>query len=311
MHDGTSNSGYDIAGMGYMDGVYLPVSEMRLPITDMGFQLGDMCYDAIHVHKGRFFRLKDHLDRWEHSVAERRYSTLGLGREQVAEVLNGCVARARLAEAMVTLVATRGSPSTAHKDLRTCTNRFMVWALPYYSVLSGPEAETGSDIIVSETVRIPPEAVDPTIKNFGRLDFVRALFEAYDRDAKYAVLLDQEGNLTEGRGWNIFVLADGTLMSPDRGVLEGITRKTVLELARTLNVDCRLTKVPVRALREADEVFITSTAGGVMPVRSVDKKLVGDGQPGPVTTRVREMYWKLHDDPAYSTPVRYEVASAA
>jgi branched-chain amino acid aminotransferase len=311
MHDGTSNSGCGIAGMGYMDGTYQPVSEMRLPVTDMGFQLGDMCYDAIHVHKGRFFRLKDHLDRWEHSVAERRYSTLGLDREQVADVLNGCVARAGLTEAMVTFVATRGSPSTAHKDLRTCANRFMVWALPYYTVISGPEAETGSDIIVSESVRIPPEAVDPTIKNFGRLDFVRALFEAYDRDAKYAVLLDQEGNLTEGRGWNIFVLADGNLMSPDRGVLEGITRKTVLELARTLNVDCRLTKVPVRALREADEVFITSTAGGIMPVRSVDKKLIGDGLPGPVTTRVRDMYWKLHDDPAYSTPVRYEVASAA
>jgi branched-chain amino acid aminotransferase len=311
MHDGTRNSGYGSAGMGYMDGTYLPVSDMRLPVTDMGFQLGDMCYDAIHVYKGRFFRLKDHLDRWEHSVSERRYSTLGFDREQVADVLNGCVARAGLTEAMVTFVATRGSPSTAHKDLRTCNNRFLVWAQPYYTVFSGPEADKGSDIIVSETVRIPPEAVDPTIKNFGRLDFVRALFEAYDQDAKYAALLDQEGNLTEGRGWNIFVLADGTLMSPDRGVLEGITRKTVVELAQTLNVDCRLTKVPVKALREADEVFITSTAGGVMPVRSVDKKLVGDGLPGPVTMRIRDMYWKLHEDPAYSTPVRYNVASAA
>jgi branched-chain amino acid aminotransferase len=311
MHDGTRHSGYGSAGIGYMDGAYLPVSQMRLPVTDLGFQLGDMCYDAIHVHKGRFFRLKDHLDRWEHTVAERRYSTLGLDRQQVADVLNGCVARAGLTEAMVTFVATRGSPSAAHKDLRTCTNRFMVWALPYYTVLSGSEADTGSDIIVSETVRIPPEAVDPTIKNFGRLDFVRALFEAYDRDAKYAVLLDQQGHLTEGRGWNIFVLTDGTLMSPDRGVLEGITRKTVVELSQTLNIECRLTNVPVGALRVADEVFITSTAGGIMPVRSVDRKLIGDGLPGPVTTRIRDMYWKLHEDPAYSTPVRYDLATAA
>lgn len=310
MQDGAGNSGYGNAGMGYMDGTFLPVAEMRLPVTDMGFQLGDMCYDAIHVHKGGFFRLKDHLDRWEHSVAERRYTSLGHDREQVAEVLNGCVARAGLTEAMVTFVATRGSPSTAHKDLRTCTNRLMVWALPYYGVFSGPEIETGSDIVVAETVRIPPEAVDPTIKNFGRLDFVRALFEAYDRDAKYAVLLDQDGNLTEGRGWNIFVLNGGTLMSPDRGVLEGITRGTVVELAQTLNIDCRLTKVPVNALRDADEVFITSTAGGVMPVRSVDKKPIGDGLPGPVTTRIRDMYWKLHEDPKYSTPVRYNVTAA-
>ena len=311
MHDGASNSGYGSAGMGYMDGAYLAVAEMRLPVTDMGFQLGDMCYDAIHVHKGRFFRLKDHLDRWEHSVAERRYTSLGLNREQVGDILNGCVARAGLTEAMVTFVATRGSPSTAHKDLRTCTNRFMVWALPYYTVFSGPEADKGSDIVVAETVRIPPESVDPTIKNFGRLDFVRALFEAYDRDAKYAVLLDQDGNLTEGRGWNIFVLNGGALMSPDRGVLQGITRKTVVELTRTLNIDCRLTKVPVNALREADEVFITSTAGGIMPVRSVDKELIGDGLPGPVTMRIRDKYWKLHEDPDYSTPVRYDAAIAA
>src|SRR6516164_3198942 len=311
MQEGASNSGYGSAGMGYMDGAYLAVAEMRLPVTDMGFQLGDMCYDAIHVHKGRFFRLKDHLDRWEHSVAERRYTSLGLNREQVGDILNGCVARAGLTEAMVTFVATRGSPSTAHKDLRTCTNRFMVWALPYYTVFSGPEADKGSDIVVAETVRIPPESVDPTIKNFGRLDFVRALFEAYDRDARYAVLLDQEDNVTEGRGWNIFVLCDGVLMSPVDGVLEGITRKTVVELAANLNIDCRLIKVPVDVLCKAEEVFISSTAGGVMPVRSVDKQSVGDGTPGPVTTRIKQMYWKLHEDPAYSTPVRYALALSA
>ena len=92
------DSGYGSAGMGFMDGAYLPVSEMRLPITDMGFQLGDMCYDAIHVHKGSFFRLKDHLNRWENSVRERRYTSLGYDREQVAEVLHGCVARGNLRE---------------------------------------------------------------------------------------------------------------------------------------------------------------------------------------------------------------------
>lgn len=311
MGNTSGSGGYGSAGMGFMDGEYMPVSELRLPVTDMGFQLGDMCYDAVHVHKGRFFRLQDHLDRWEHSIAARRYNSIGVDREQVAEVLNGCVARAGLKESMITFVATRGSPTTAHKDLRTCSNRFMVWAVPYYNVFSGPEAETGSDIIVSETIRIPPEAIDPTIKNFGRLDFVRALFEAYDRGAKYAVLLDQDDNLTEGRGWNIFVLSGGKLMSPERGVLEGITRKTVVELSKRLNIDCQLTKVPVKALREADEVFITSTAGGIMPVRSVDGKPIGDGAPGPVTARIKEMYWKLHEDPAYSTPVRYEVANAA
>ena len=302
MRDG---NGYGGAGMGFIDGSFMPVAEMTLPVTDMGFQLGDMCYDAIHVHKGSFFRLKDHLDRWEHSIAERRYNSLGYDRNQVSEVLHSCVARGNLRESMVTFVATRGSPSTAHKDLRTCRNRFMVWALPYYAVLSEGEVASGCDIVIAETVRIPPEAVDPRVKNFGRLDFVRALFEAYDREAKYAVLLDRDDNVTEGRGWNIFALRGGMLMSPDSGVLEGITRQTVVELSAKLNIDCRLTKMPANTLREADEVFITSTAGGIMPVRSIDGSPVGDGASGPVTVRLKEMYWKLHDDPAYTTPVRY------
>ena len=95
-------------------------------------------------------------------------------------------------------------------------------------------------------------------------------------------------------------------MSPDSGVLEGITRQTVVELSAKLNIDCRLTKMPAKTLREADEVFITSTAGGIMPVRTIDGRPIGDGAPGPVTVRLKEMYWKLHDDPAYATPVRYE-----
>lgn len=299
---------YGGGGVGYIDGEYMAVSEMRIPVTDMGFQLSDMCYDAVHVRNGRFFRLGEHLDRWERSLTGRRYDTLDVSREQVAAVLNGCVARAGLNDAMITLVATRGSPESAHKDLRTCRNRFMAWAVPYHAVVGADEIETGCDIVVAETVRIPPQAVDPAVKNFGRLDFVRALFEAYDRDARYAVLLDLDGNVTEGRGWNIFALKDGVLRSPDSGVLEGVTRATVMELAGTLNVECRLAKVPVAELRGADEVFITSTAGGIMPVRSIDGETVGEGAPGPVTTRLQTLYWALHDDPDYSTPVDYGAA---
>jgi branched-chain amino acid aminotransferase len=82
----------------------------------------------------------------------------------------------------------------------------------------------------------------------------------------------------------------------------------VVELSARLNIDCRLAKMPAKALREADEVFITSTAGGIMPVRSIDGEPIGDGSPGPVTTRLKDLYWQLHDDPAYATPVRYALA---
>lgn len=298
-------------GVGFTDGKYKALSELAIPVTDMGFQLSDMCYDAIHVRNGSFFRLKDHLDRWERSIAARRYETLGYDRDQVAEVLHGCVARAGLRDSMVNFLATRGSPSNAHKDLRTCNNKFMAWALPYYAVVSDDEMINGADVIIAKTIRIPSAAVDPTVKNYSRLDFVRACFEAYELDAKYAVLLDTDGHVTEGRGWNIFAVRNGVLMTPDRGALEGITRQTVLELAANSNIERKVAPITADDLRSAEEVFMSSTAGGIMPIRSVDKKRVSDGSPGPVTTRLTKLYWAMHDDPKHKTPVRYDIAELA
>ena len=293
-------------GVGFIDGEFCPLEELKIPVFDMGFQLSDMCYDALHVRKGRFFRQEDHMDRWERSIAARRYDSLDYDRAQTVEILHECVRRSGLEQAMVYVIATRGEPRDGYKDLRTCKNRLIAWARPYYAVVTEEELETGCDIVVSETVRIPAVSVDPTVKNFGRLDFVRALFEAYERDASYAVLLDTEGFVTEGRGWNIFMLRGGELLSPDAGVLEGITRRTVLELSEQLNIEGRLARFTADELRDSDEILLTSTAGGIMPVRSVDGRPVGDGQPGPVTRRLTELYWALHDDERYTTAVRYD-----
>ncbi len=299
---------YGSAGVGFIDGEFSPIGELRLPVTDMGFQLSDMCYDAIHVRNGAFFRLDEHMDRWDRSLAARRYDTLGYDRDQVADVLHDCVARGGFRDSMVTVIATRGSPESGLKDLRSCKNRLIAWAMPYYGIVSDEELEAGCDIVVAETIRIPTDAVDPTVKNFSRLDFVRALFEAYDRDARYAVLLDGDGNVTEGRGWNIFAISGGELVSPDAGALEGVTRKTVYELSERLNIKARAGQFDADYLRGADEVFLTSTAGGIMPVKSIDGTAIADGDPGPVTLRLKSMYWDLHDDPAYATPVKYERA---
>ena len=299
-------STYGSEGFGFMEGKYIPMSEMRLPVTDLGFQLSDMCYDALHIYEGRYFRMDDHLDRFQRAIEERRYETLGINRQGFIDILLECASRSGLRNSMVTIVATRGTPINGHKDLRSCQNRLMVWAVPYYSVVTEEENNNGCDIVVADTIRIPPEAVDPTIKNYGRLDFVRSLFEAYDREAKYALLLDSDGNITEGRGWNIFSLQKGRLISPDEGVLPGITRKTVIELADQMNIEARLDKMKAHELREAEEVFLTSTAGGIVPVRSIDGSVIGEGEPGPVTQRLTKMYWDLHQDDAYTTPINYE-----
>jgi branched-chain amino acid aminotransferase len=132
------------------------------------------------------------------------------------------------------------------------------------------------------------------------------LYEAYERGGETAILVDREGNVVEGPGFNVFVVEKGGVFTPDSGVLEGITRRTVMELASVLGIRLGRRAIPASEMRRAEEVFVTSTAGGIMPVTKVDGKAVGGGKPGPVTARLREAYWELHRDPRYATPVRYD-----
>jgi branched-chain amino acid aminotransferase len=136
-------------------------------------------------------------------------------------------------------------------------------------------------------------------------DFIRGLLEAYDRDAVLPILSDGEGNVTEGPGVNVFAVRAGALHTPDRGVLEGITRQTVLDIAAELGVEADVGSVPVSALYEADEIFLTSTAGGVMPVAELDGRQVGRGGVGELTAQIRETYWDWHDDPRFTRSIDY------
>lgn len=295
-------------GIGFIDGIYCPREELSLPVSDLGFALCDMAYDALHVRNGSFFRLEDHLDRFQRAIERRRYTTLPYNRERIREVLFECVRRAGLRDAMVTVVATRGTPDGFTKDLRTCTNRLLAWSAPYFAVVPADRVESGVPVIISSVPRVPPDSIDPTVKNFARLDFSAALLEAYEHGCEHAILLDHEGNVTEGRGWNLFALFGGRLITPDTGVLEGITRRTVMELCQASNVEARMDTISGTDLPDADEIFMASTAGGLIPVIGVDGKPVGDGLPGPVTKRLRDRYWALHDDPAYNTPVHFDDA---
>jgi branched-chain amino acid aminotransferase len=119
------------------------------------------------------------------------------------------------------------------------------------------------------------------------------------------VLTDNAGNVTEGPGFNIFSVRDGALATPDRGVFEGMTRRCVIELAQELGVGCQLRAVPAAEVREADEVFITSTAGGIMPVSVVDDLILSNGRPGPITGRFHDLYWERHESTWLGEPIPY------
>ena len=146
------------------------------------------------------------------------------------------------------------------------------------------------------------------MKNFHWGDLTRGQFETYDRGGSHPVLLDHDGNVTEGSGYNLFALVGDRLMTPESGALEGITRRTVLELAAAEGIKAEPATISEEAFRGASELFATSTAGGVMPIISLDGRPLGDGRPGPVTTLLRDRYWQAHSDPRYITRVDYSPA---
>lgn len=296
-------------GAALVDGAVVPIAEARLPLTDWGFLHGDATYDVAHVWDGRFFRLDAHIARFFDSMAALRLA-IPHDREEVAAILHDLVARSGLRAAYVEMICTRGQPAPGSRDPRTCTNRFFAFAVPFIWIADAEQRERGLDLVITSRQRIPPASVDPRVKNYHWLDMVMGLFEAYERGGETAVTVDAAGNVVEGPGFNVFVVQGGRLATPAAGVLEGITRRTVIERARALGwpVDC--TQVPATAVRAADEVFITSTAGGVVPVTRVDGAAVGDGSVGPVTQALRADYWALHDDPACSEAVDYSAASA-
>ena len=194
--------------------------------------------------------------------------------------------RSGLREAYVEAVVTRGVPPRGERDPRRLEPRFYAYAIPYVWLARPEQQEAGVDVVVArDTRRMPPEAVDPKVKNFQWGDFIRGLFEAYDRDALLPILTDGEGDVTEGPGFNVFALVDGELRTPDRGVLEGITRLTVLDIARELGIRTRVARLPARDLARAHEILLSSTGrrrhAGRAPGRPAGRRRAVGGPPSP------------------------------
>ena len=292
-------------GAAFVEGRYLPIAEARVPLLDWGFLKSDVTYDVVGVWDGRFFRLEDHLDRFFRSM-ERLRLVCPHDREGVAEILHGCLRLSGIRDAYVEMITTRGLAARGSRDPRDCDNRFYAFAIPYVWIVPPERHAAGLDLTVSKVRRIPPDSVDPTVKNFHWGDLMRGLFEAYERGADSVVLDDGAGNVTEGPGFNLFARIDGRLVTPAAGVLPGITRRTVVELADSLRIPVFIETLPAADLLRAEEVFITSTAGGVMPVSRLNGEPVGDGRPGVLSLRIKELYWAVHRDPRYTTAVDYE-----
>ncbi|KJK66446.1 D-AAT-like protein [Aspergillus parasiticus SU-1] len=295
-------------GIAWIEGEYVPLAEARIPLLDQGFMHSDLTYDVPSVWDGRFFRLDDHLTRLEVSCEKLRLK-VPLPRDEVKRILVDMVAKSGIRDAFVELIVTRGLKGVRGTRPKDIVNRLYMFIQPYVWVMEPEVQSTGGSAIVARTVRrVPPGAIDPTIKNLQWGDLVRGMFEASDRGATYPFLTDGDAHLTEGSGFNIVLVKDGVLYTPGRGVLQGITRKSVFDAARACGIEVRLEFVPVELAYNADEIFMSTTAGGIMPITSLDGKPVNGGQVGPVTKAIWDTYWAMHYDPTYSFQIDYDGA---
>jgi branched-chain amino acid aminotransferase len=295
------------SGAAWIDGEYCPIEDAKISVLDLGVTRSDCTYDVVHVWHGRFYRLDAHLDRFAVSCTRLRLDP-GQDRAAIEDILHGCVSRAGLRDAYVSMTCTRGRMAPGSRDLRTARNRLYCFAVPFIWISSPERQESGASLRVSDILRIPPQSIDPAVKNYHWLDLDLALLDAYDHGAEMAVLRDLSGAITEGPGFNVFAYTGGRWLTPGRGTLRGITRLSVIELAGEAGQPVEEGQLTAADLARAEEVLATSTAGGIMPVTIIDGQPVGSGKPGSRTCQLRDAYWARHDDPRYSTAVRYEQA---
>lgn len=288
-------------GAAYIDGSLVPISEAKISILDWGFLHSDATYDVVHVWNGKFFRLDDHLDRFTSGMDKLRMF-IPHSRAEIRQILSDCVRFSGLRAAYVEMITTRGLPEPGSRDPRTCTNKFFAFAIPFVWI---SKPQDGLHLVVSDKQRIPAESVNPVIKNYHWLDLVMGQFEAYDRGGQTAAVVDARGNIAEGPGFNVFAIKDSIIKTPASGVLEGVTRKTAIELATEDGYCVIQDDLSPEFARNADELFASSTAGGIMPITTIDGRIVGNGAIGPITQKIQKAYWACHEDPRYSSVIEY------
>lgn len=293
-------------GAAWMGGKVVPIEQATIGVTDWGVTRSDITYDVASVWEGAFFRLDDYVTRFFESMALMRLDP-GVTPEDVKAACHAIVAQSGLQASYVAMVASRGTPSVpGTRDPRLCQNHFYAWCVPYVHVIKPEIVEKGAHVWIAKDVRrIPPDSVNPLAKNYHWGDMTAGLFEAKDRGYETALLLDHQGNVTEGPGFNAFAVKGDRVITPDEGVLHGITRRTVLEMAEAEGMATETRAIPIDEFLEADEVMLSTTGGGLVPVTKVDDRVFSNDAPGPVATRLRATYHDWRMDPAYRDPVAY------
>ena len=289
-------------GYAWIDSKYVELAEAKIPILDWGFLRSDATYDVVHVWKGRFFRLDNHIDRFFESTKKLRMPCQ-ISRDELKKVLANCVIKGKLENAYVEMIQTRGISPKFVRDPRLATPHVMAFAVPFGWILKQEDFEKGLNVLLTDIKRIPPSSVDPTIKNYHWMDLVTGMLDAYEKGNDTAVLVDENNNITEGPGFNLFCINASGIFTPDHGVLEGITRQSIFDLSKELKIPITKKSISAEELYSAEELFATSTAGGIMPITKVSGKEIGKGSVGNLTRQLHKLYWQKHSDDSWSTSI--------
>ena len=275
-----------------VDGKIGSAEDAQISIFDRGFLYGDSVYEVIRTYHGVPFELESHLQRLEESAA-RIAMKLPVSLEQLAEEVLETHKASGNADSYLRVVVTRGSgPIGLDIALASDQRRFVV-AKPLQEVRPDPRVYTeGVKIELVSVRRNLKNAIDPKAKTGNYLNSVMALAEARRAGAFEAVMLDHRGTVTEGASSNIFAVVGGVILTPpvDAGILLGITRTVVLDVARKAGMKVLELPLSESVLLAADEAFITSSVREIVPVVRINESVLGDGKPGPTVRRICELF---------------------
>ncbi len=291
---------YALQGVANINGEFVPAHDATVSIFDSGFIGGVSVFDTLACWEGGLFKLRQHQARFERSAHATMIPLLCSGAELEARIIE-TTRRADLRNAYVQVIATRGrrpSPSMPSHE-----PTLIVYAIPYVWLWPEEKADSGISLVIPSIRQWPASVVDAKIKNFNRMHTHLARLEADRADADDVVLLDDRGLLTESRGANLFLVRGGALYTPRSGILEGITRETVFEIAAESGVPAEERDLTPYDLYTAEEAFLCSTAGGVFPINEADGRGVGQNGIGPITRQLRGRYWERHLSGPDVTPV--------
>ena len=274
----------------HINGELVDKENARISVFDHGLLYGDGVFEGMRSYAGKVFRLEEHLERLWQSANAIQLEIPGNKQQMAAAVMETLVAN-DIQDGYIRLVVTRGV-GTLGLDPNRCNQPQVIIITDFITLYPDEFYQEGMEIVTATTIRNHPQALDPRIKSLNYLNNILAKIEGLKAGCVEALMLNHLGEVAECTGDNIFIVRDQHLLTPpyEAGVLHGITRATVMELAREDGLPVRETTMSLEDLYEADECFLTGSAAEVVPVIKVDGNVIGEGTPGPVTRRLTDLF---------------------